>query len=297
MRTSVVAHANKSVGGGLPALRDELRRRGETELTWYEVSKSRFIPDALAKALRDEPELVLLWGGDGTVQKALDTVSRSSTPHVPLGVIPAGTSNLFAANLGIPQEISGALDVAFGGLRRVLDVGSFNGERFGVMAGVGFDALMIEDASGALKNRLGRAAYVWTGARNLRKAKVRARVRVDGKRWFEGRTSCVLVANVGDLFGGVTLFERADPADGRLDVAVLHTETLRDWGRLAGRVLSGKVAESPLISTATGKRVDIELDRKMRVELDGGAGGTTKHVKVRVKKAAVTVCVPQPGDG
>ena len=292
MRGAVIAHSNKSVGGGLPALREELRRRGAGDFSWHEVPKSKFVPDALAKALLDDPDIIVLWGGDGTVQKALDTVSRSAKPHTPIAVVPAGTSNLFASNLGIPAEIEGALDIAFGGARKALDVGSFNGERFGVMAGVGFDALMIDDASGALKNRLGRAAYVWTGARNLKKAKVRARVRVDGTEWFDGPTTCVLVANQGDLFGGITLFERADPTDGRLDVAVLHVETIRDWSKLARQVLSGNASNSPMLSMTAGKRIDVTLNRTMRYELDGGAGGRTKRLKVRAKKSAVTICVP-----
>jgi diacylglycerol kinase (ATP) len=58
-------------------------------------------------------------------------------PDVPIAVLPAGTSNLFASNFDIPHELGGALDVALGGVRKRIDVGSFNGERFGVMAGVG----------------------------------------------------------------------------------------------------------------------------------------------------------------
>src|SRR5690349_2547656 len=121
MRIAVVAHAKKSVGGGLPELRAELRRRGQTDVSWYEVPKSKYVPDALAKAFSDEPELIVLWGGDGTVQKGLDTIARKSAPDVPIGVIPAGTSNLFTTNLGIPHDLVGALDIALGGDRKRID--------------------------------------------------------------------------------------------------------------------------------------------------------------------------------
>ena len=73
-------------------------------------------------------------------------------------------------------------------MRKRIDVGSFNGERFGVMAGVGFDALMIGDASRRMKDRLGRAAYVYTGLKNLRRAAVNAQVCVDDRLWFTGST-------------------------------------------------------------------------------------------------------------
>ena len=166
---AVVAHAKKNLGGGLPELRAELERRGQAEVGWHEVMKSNEVPDAVRAALAADPDLLLLWGGDGTVQRALDTVARKKTPDVPIAVLPAGTSNLFASNFDIPCDLSGALDVAFGGVRRRIDVGSFNGERFGVMAGVGFDALMIGDASRRMKDRLGRAAYVYTGLKNLKR--------------------------------------------------------------------------------------------------------------------------------
>src|SRR6476620_573223 len=158
--------------------------------------KSKKVPDAVHAALATDPDLLLLWGGDGTVQHALDTVARRKTPDVPIAVLPAGTSNLFASNFDIPHELSGALDVAFGGVRKRIDVGSFNGARFGVMIG---------DASRRMKDRLGRAAYVYTGLKNLRRAAVNAQVCVDDRLWFTGSTPCLLVGNVGDLFGGITL--------------------------------------------------------------------------------------------
>jgi diacylglycerol kinase (ATP) len=103
---------------------------------------------------------------------------------------------------------------------------------------------------------------------------------------------CLLVGNVGDLFGGITLLGEADPCDGRLDVCVLHADQLSEWARLAGRAVQGRADASPYLSTTSGRRIDVRLSRRMPYELDGGAGGTTKRLKVRVKEQAVTVCVP-----
>ena len=289
-----MAHVKKKLGGGLPELRTELGRRGQTEVGWHEVMKSKRVPDAVHAALATDPDLLLLWGGDGTVQRALDTVARRKTPDVPIAVLPAGTSNLFASNFDIPHELSGALDVAFGGVRKRIDVGSFNGERFGVMAGVGFDALMIGDASRSLKDRLGRVAYVYTGVKNLRRASVQAQIDIDGAPWFRGRASCVVVGNMGELFGGITLFPDADPADGRLDVGVLQAEKLTDWTRLAGRALTGNVDRSPFLITTSARRVDVRLKPSMPYELDGGARSRTKRMKVSIQPQAITVCVPEP---
>ena len=167
-------------------------------------------------------------------------------------------------------------------------MGTFNGERFGVMAGVGFDALMIEDASRRMKDRLGRAAYVYTGLKNLKKASVHAEVCVDDRLWFTGSTPCVLVGNVGDLFGGITLLHQADPSDGRLDIGGRAAGV----EHIAGRAVRGEADQSRFLSTTSGRRIDVRLSRRMPYELDGGARGTTRQLKVRIKQQAVTVCVP-----
>src|SRR4029077_7321531 len=142
--------------------------------------------------------------------------------EVPLAIIPAGTANLFATNLGIPSDIEAAVAVGFHGARRRVDLGRFNGERFAVMAGAGFDAAMIRDAGeGGLKERLGRVAYLWTGSENLRSKPFRAKISVDGATWYEGKASCILVGNLGRLFAGVEAFEDASPEDGRLELGVV----------------------------------------------------------------------------
>ena len=288
-----MAHVKKKLGGGLPELRTELGRRGQTEVGWHEVMKSKRVPDAVHAALATDPDLLLLWGGDGTVQRALDTVARRKTPDVPIAVLPAGTSNLFASNFDIPHELSGALDVAFGGVRKRIDVGSFNGERFGVMAGVGFDALMIGDASRRMKDRLGRAAYVYTGLKNLRRAAVNAEVCVDDRLWFTGSTPCLLVGNVGDLFGGIEVFADAQPDDGVLDVGVLTSEGPVQLLRAATRTAVGSADKSPFVRITQGRKVRVQLDRKVRYELDGGDRKKVRSFKVDVEPRAITVCVPR----
>ena len=139
-KVAVIAHAGKTFGGGLPELRRELERQGVAEPLWVEVPKSRFAPKQVKRALDDGVELLFVWGGDGMVQRCIDVLAGS---EVALAVVPAGTANLFATNLGIPQDIEQAVAIGLRGERRKLDVGRFNGEHFAVMAGAGFDASMI----------------------------------------------------------------------------------------------------------------------------------------------------------
>jgi diacylglycerol kinase (ATP) len=291
----VVAHAGKTLGGGLPELRRVLEAAGIADPFWCEVPKSRKAPAQVRRALDGGAELLVAWGGDGMVQRCVDVLAGS---EVPLAIIPSGTANLFATNLDIPSDIEAAVAVALYGARRRLDVGRFNGERFAVMAGAGFDAAMIRDAGdGSLKERFGRVAYVWTGSENLRSKPFRADIDVDGVNWYKGKASCILLGNVGKLVGGVQAFEDACPDDGKLDVGVVTAEGLLEWSRMIARAAVGPAERSPFARTTKARSVKVKLNRKVLYELDGGDREKVKAFKVKVEPEAVTVCLPNGGGG
>ena len=175
---AVVAHAGKTFGGGLPELREILAREGVTDPLWYEVNKSRRAPKYARRAAAKGVDVLFVWGGDGSVQRCIDAVAGTDTA---VAILPAGTANLLAENLQVPHDLAEAVQVGLHGDRRRLDTGSVNGERFMVMAGSGFDARMIADADRGAKDRMGRAAYVVTGIKNLAARRAKATVKVDGK--------------------------------------------------------------------------------------------------------------------
>jgi diacylglycerol kinase family enzyme len=160
------------------------------------------------------------------------------------------------------------------------------------MAGVGFDGLMIRDADRNLKDRVGRVAYLWTGARHIRHDPVCTRVIVDGTTWFHGDATCVLVGNVGTVMGGITAFEHARPDDGRLEVGVVTASGVVQWSRVLARLITGRADKTPLVEFTSGTKIDVELDEKRPYELDGGARTATRHLKVRIEAAALPVCTP-----
>jgi YegS/Rv2252/BmrU family lipid kinase len=286
---AVVAHSGKSLGGGLPELREILAREGITDPLWYEVSKSRRAPEYARQAVAKGADVMFVWGGDGTVQRCIDAVAGTDTA---VAILPAGTANLLAMNLRIPGDLAEAVQVGLHGDRRRLDTGSVNGERFTVMAGAGFDARMIADADGGMKDRLGRAAYVVTGARNLGTRRVNATVEVDGKRFFKGKLSCVLAANVGKILGGVEAFPRAQPDDGHLELGLVTARNPVQWARTFSRLALGHPDESPFVKVTQGKKFRIRFDQKVRYELDGGARPASKKLRIKVHPGSVTVCVP-----
>lgn len=294
MKVAVVAHAGKTVGGGLPELRRALSDAGVAEPIWTEVPKSKRAPAAVERALEEGAELLLAWGGDGMVRRCVNALKDT---QVPLAIVPAGTSNLFATHLGIERDIGQAVEVALHGERRRLDVGRFDGERFAVMAGAGFDAAMIEGADD-LKDRLGRAAYVVAGAAKLNSPSFEAKIKVDGTPWYEGPASCILVGNVGELFGGIDVFADAQPDDGKLDIGVLTSEGPVQLVRATARTTLGSAEKSPFVRVTQGSKVRAKLDRKVRYELDGGDRKKVKKFKVKVEPEAITVCVPRStGEG
>lgn len=288
MKVAVVAHAEKTLGDGLPALRRALRAEGIEDPLWYEVPKAKKAPKAVGRALDDGAELVFAWGGDGTVRRCVGELAGTG---IPLAVLPAGTANLFATNLGIPQDIEEAVSIGLRGARRELDVGSFEGERFAVMAGVGFDAAMIRGADD-LKERIGKLAYLYSGSRSLSGKPFEAEIEVDGTEWFEGRASCVLLGNLGDVFGGVHVFPDARTDDGLLELGVCTADGLLQWMRTLARTAAGDPAKSPFVRVTKARKVKVKLDRKVRYELDGGDRTKIKSFRAEVEPAALRLCVP-----
>jgi diacylglycerol kinase (ATP) len=203
---AVIAHRKKSLDGGLDELRSRLADQHAQDVLWYEVNKSKKAPRRVRQAMQAGADLIIAWGGDGMVQRCLDTLAGSD---VPVGIIPAGTANLLAHNLGIPENLAEALQIALTGPHRPLDLGRINGEHFAVMAGIGFEADVMRDVDGRMKNRLGRLAYFWTGLRHLRRAASPMKVTVDGRPWFDGMAGCVLLGNVGRITGGIPAFDDA----------------------------------------------------------------------------------------
>jgi len=290
-KVAVIAHSKKTLGEGLGRLRELLAEQGVTDPLWYEVPKSKKVPGRVEEALKAGADLIFIWGGDGSVQRCIDAAVGSAAI---LAILPAGTANLLAHNLAIPIDLEQAVVVGMRGLDRHLDVGRMNGEHFAVMAGIGLDALMIRDADASLKDRFGKAAYIWTGARHVRTPPTKTIVKVDGRAWFKGKASCVLVANVGSIAGGITAFDHATPDDGLLDFAVVTADGAWQWARALTRATVGSAERSPLVQMGQGKKVTIESAKKLPYELDGGARPSTKSLKIKVVPRAVTIRVPNP---
>src|SRR3954454_19607423 len=104
---AVIAHTGKTLGGGLTELRTVLEREGVVDPLWYEVPKSKGAPKCVRRAVKAGADLVMVWGGDGIVQRCIDAVGDDP---VVLAILPAGTGNLLAHNLGVPVDLEAAVE-------------------------------------------------------------------------------------------------------------------------------------------------------------------------------------------
>ena len=289
---TVVAHERKLGRSDRRALQQALEDAA-VDVTWIDVPKAKKARKAAAKAVDDGADVVIACGGDGTVRAASESLVDTDTA---LAVLPAGTANLFATNLEIPQDIEQAVRIGLHGRRRKLDVGTMNGERFAVMAGAGFDAQMIRQADAGLKDRIGRVAYVWTGMNELGRKPFGAKIKVNGTTWFDGKASSILFGNVGKLFAGVDAFEDARPDDGELELGVVTADGMLEWARTIARTAAGASQASPYVQVTRVKKAKVTFDRKVLYELDGGEREKVKKLDVQVEPGAIEVCVPGEGE-
>ncbi len=170
--------------------------------------------------LQHPPDILAVCGGDGTIN---EVASHLPNPPFPIAVIPAGTANVVARELGLPLDPIQALKVALNGVVRKVDLGELGLEskrRFLFVAGIGFDAYVVAKVNTNLKRRLGMAAYALAIIDCLRSyAFPEFQVTVDGRTFTA--TSC-LACNAKNYGGGLLFCPDADMSDGLLDVLILQ---------------------------------------------------------------------------
>jgi diacylglycerol kinase family enzyme len=263
---------------------------GWPEPAWFETTPDDPGRGMATKAAADGAELIFACGGDGTVMACVTALAGTD---VAMSVLPAGTGNLLATNLGLADDMATGVQVALEGGRRRIDVGVVEDQCFAVMAGMGFDAEMLAGTSESAKKHLGWIAYVGGALKHLRDRPMHVRIVLDGGAPMSRRPRTVIVGNVGRLQGGVRLLSEADPSDGKLDVAILSPNNLGHWASLAWGVVR-RQKRVPLMETYAAERVEISSDHAQARQLDGDLIEPGKTLKIHVRHRALLLCVPQP---
>jgi YegS/Rv2252/BmrU family lipid kinase len=215
--------------------------------------------------------MIVACGGDGTVSAVAGAVAGTG---IPLGVIPRGTANAFAAALGIPTDLVAACDTILAGHTHVVDAARCNDVPMTLLAGRGFEAGMVDRATRELKTRLGRLAYVLAGAQQLATQQpFQARVEIDGAI-TEVQAAAITVANVAPATSVLAQgFGQVVPDDGLLEVTIASPSTrLQGFNALAS-LLASAVVQSPTnhpdLLCLRAERITITTDPPQKLVIDG----------------------------
>lgn len=270
-------------------------RHGWEPPTFYQTTADDAGVAMSEAALSAGTDMLLAAGGDGTVRVVCSELARTG---VPLGIVPLGTGNLLARNLGLPLRTAEAVEVALSGQDRAIDVVRVSGDRlpetcFTVMGGIGFDAAIMAGASEALKARMGWRAYVVSAVRNLRYPMGRVEVSVDDGPYVRHRARTVVVGNVGLLQAGIPLLPDARFDDGRLDVVVVAPQRLWGWLAVVVRVLRRGRATDARLARMTGSSVVVRTSQPQARQLDGDPVGAGAELRCRVLAGTLLVRVPR----
>ena len=278
-----------------------MRRRIASAFAEHDVPFDLVTPQGPAEALeiaqaaaREGVRAVVAAGGDGTVAQALRGTAGT---EIPVAILPLGTGNQLANNFDIPASVDGAVRVAVEGKVERIDLGRAGDEVFALMAGAGLDAELIAAATPEMKKLLGPAAYVLGGLKSaLTPPSSKFRLVVDD-RDLEVQASMILVANVGQLAVSplpidIKIAPRVCFQDGLLDVCIFAARNLSDWAAMLWRVAREQYVGDDRMLFIQAKRVKIEADPPVAVQIDGEAAGKTP-IEAEVMPGAGLILVPR----
>lgn len=288
---------NGSAGGGHDGavaedLREKFRQAGVAAQVLLAANGDEMTA-AARQALADKMDLVVAGGGDGTINAVASVLAGSG---VPFGVLPLGTLNHFAKDIGMPLELDAAVLTICAGHTRRVDVGQVNGQVFLNNSSLGLypDIVLDRDKQ---RRRLGRGkwlAALWaTLAALARYPFLSVRMSVDGER-LARRTPFVFIGNNEYTMSGLSIGERT-----RLDAGLLWLYVAQRPGRLgllrfALRALLGKLGEARDFDVLNA--ADMEIDtrhRHVRVATDGEVTVMQTPLRYRAWPGALTVIVPE----
>lgn len=270
--------------------------RGETLLTERPGHASSLAEQAAANGAR----LVVVAGGDGTVNEVVNGLRRARSEDVELAILPRGTGDDFARTFGIPGDFDRALEIAATGRPRTIDIGraryvspeGSEEERYFVnFAGAGISGAIAKRGA-ATSRRLGaRLAYFWaTVAVFARWKSSEMSLEIDGER-RGGQLYEVIVANGGYVAGGMWMAPEASPDDGLFEAVLIGDFTKAEFVATFPKIYRGTHVGHPKVEILRARTVSVDAKEPLPVVLDGEQPGVTP-ARFEIVPGALRVRVP-----
>jgi diacylglycerol kinase (ATP) len=293
-RCAVIFNPIKVSDGFHEAMAQRVAAAKWAEPVWLPTAEDDPGRSMAATAVKEQFDLVVAAGGDGTVRIVADGLANSG---IPMGIVPSGTANLLARNLGIPMAEGEAIDVVMSGRTRTIDlikltVDGGQPEHYAVMAGMGIDAMTMDETRPELKDKIGTAAYFVAAARALGRLPVPMTIKIDDHHTHRRRAMICVVGNVSKLPGNIILIPGAEPDDGRLDIYVASPHRLAQWIRVFIRLITRRPMSQDRVDQWRGRRVEVRLDEPDNYQLDGDVVGELRRMVAEIQPQALTVRVP-----
>lgn len=230
---------------------------------------------------------VIAWGGDGTINEVAATLVAAG---LPLGIVPSGSGNGLATELGLSPQAEVALERAVVVEPKAIDAGELNGRLFFNLAGIGFDAHIAHEFHNLPAGRRGGLPYLTIGLRAIRGYRAqRYRIRLDGAQPREYTALLVVFANARQYGNGAIIAPRAQPDDGRLDFVVVDDRSFFGHVCRLPYLFRGTADCAPGVSTCRVATAAVEADAPLVMHVDGEPAVPAGKADVRVIPAALRV--------
>jgi diacylglycerol kinase family enzyme len=250
-------------------------------------------------AVEDGAELVVACGGDGTVREVASALAGTG---VRLGIVPCGTANLFARNLGLPHgSLEHSVDVALGGEARAVDLGRARWGRrdghvgagaFAVLAGIGNDARTLELVRPALKRHVRWLAYFVPALVTLGAPLLPMTIRRDEGPTENRHLWCLLAGNVGRIPLGIEVLPGARIDDGLLHLGAVAPAHALGWVPIALKGLLHWRRDVPGLDYATARAVRVETETPLTIHVDGDEHGGVVWFEATIDPGVLCVSLP-----
>ena len=293
MRSSVILIGNPAARGAssgkIRTASDFLKQRGFDTLTLL-TEKSGDATRLAAEAVRSAPHAIIAAGGDGTINEVINGIATS---EVPLAILPLGTTNVLAKELGVPETVTGALEVAVSRASRSISLGmielgidsdSPRRRYFCLMAGIGFDGQAVHDFDTGLKKKSGKTAYVLSGIKNLlHYAPNRLFYTIDGKE-YAGYAS--ITGKASRYGGNFRITPDASLTEPSLYTCIFQGNRRSDLLRYVYRAVTGGLSSEKDVIYL--KSASVEVLGTAHVQIDGDYLGVTP-ARITVVKDALKI--------